>query len=771
VTGDDSKLALSERVILWTHDTRGAHDADAGAARIRASGGQVLAVLGSTVVASFDPMDLTDAIDLARTLAQGPASVGIALGEISSPRDSSDPIRHRGAALDHAHVLALKAHGGEVVLDEASAAVAAEHFLFTRELSTAIVHGRALDADNPRKDACRQALERLRPAPVPQSALPALEALRQRIESPGHVRIALRSEAATAPLELIDGLASTLQPALRLRVSRTAGGLQPLGGLSVALRRLWPEDQDFEAAGLPPALRARVKALLRGQAVHRSEMVTGLCELLAHFAARGTRPWVVLDQLQDIDPATLGVIAETALTPGMDFALFMTMPSEVLVPAALTAKAELHEISLPALDIADRRIIAETVLALEESSEVALRVALLGGETALGVQEAARTLVSAGDLVARGETFAWRTVPRSGIAAVPVEALITERALGLAPDAYRALEALCVTPVDAPRDVFRAVAERDGLSHAALDAGVQQLLGEGFVDAHGSLGNGDALIRGALRNNMPPARAAELHRFVADVLSGRLRAKGFGSGQLAYHLAEGGLESEAALALVDAAQQAVEASFHRVALRLLATAVELDGSAEVRRLAGAIAAEADAAGGGNVERRSSRPPPPQTTDQAPALPIHDATTLMAHDAIRAAREALLAGDFDSVERWLDTAVAAGWPQRAAQRVLAMSLLARGRTQDATTTLSRVRGGDAQASASAQDALCWALIHLEGGEPHRAIRDALAALTLCRHDADERGERATLQVLAWCYESVARPEEAGRITTYAAQHAS
>jgi hypothetical protein len=118
-----------------------------------------------------------------------------------------------------------------------------------------------------------------------------------------------------------------------------------------------------------------------------------------------------------------------------------------------------------------------------------------------------------------------------------------------------------------------------------------------------------------------------------------------------------------------------------------------------------------------------------------------------------------------VEHWLDAAVAAGFQQAAAQRLLAISLLARGRAQDATAALARSHADATTGRGLPQDALCWALVHLESGQPHRAVRDALSALAHCRRTGERRGERVALQVLSWCYEGADCPSEAARIASY------
>jgi tetratricopeptide (TPR) repeat protein len=265
-------------------------------------------------------------------------------------------------------------------------------------------------------------------------------------------------------------------------------------------------------------------------------------------------------------------------------------------------------------------------------------------------------------------------------------------------------------------------------------------------------------VRGALRSIMPPARAAELHRFVAELLRAALPGPCFGSGELAYHLVEGGQSGEAALALVDAAHAASDAGFQRVALRLLATAVEWDGSAPVRKAASDLARTV-----GALSIAPSRPAAPDD-DEYEELKSEDLEQPagMAQAAMRSALHAFATRDYDAVERWLDAAVAAGGGRAAAQRVLAMAHLARGERDDALRTLQRTAGSDAAPEVRAREMLSWALLHLAGGDAQLGVRDALAALAQTRQLGDVRGESAALHVLSLCYGMLERTAEAGQL---------
>ena len=127
------------------------------------------------------------------------------------------------------------------------------------------------------------------------------------------------------------------------------------------------------------------------------------------------------------------------------------------------------------------------------------------------------------------------------------------RAAGLEANARRLLEALCVAPRAADRSTIERIAALDGLAGDAIAQGLSQLQREGWLH-QGPLLPIEHVMRNAVRNGMPPARAAELHRFTAETLvatGGQGAQAGFGRALVAHHMAEGGREREAAPALLD----------------------------------------------------------------------------------------------------------------------------------------------------------------------------------------------------------------------------
>jgi tetratricopeptide (TPR) repeat protein len=268
-----------------------------------------------------------------------------------------------------------------------------------------------------------------------------------------------------------------------------------------------------------------------------------------------------------------------------------------------------------------------------------------------------------------------------------------------------------------------------------------------------------------MRNVMPPARAAELHGYAAEIARTYMPEPCFGSGEIAYHLFEAGKLPDAARALVEAAHAAMDMGFQRMALRLLATAVEWEPSTQIRKAARALA-------------RSVRPPaPPPALGGALATPANDLastpssppaaeasepdgpSSTMGQGALRSALAALTKRDFDATERWLDAMLADGGSLAPALRVLALSHLMRGDPDSAVAVLQRSHAAEAPASTRARDMLCWGLVRLAQGDPNQAIRLSLASLALARQGSESRGEAAALQVLSFAYRSLDREDDA------------
>jgi len=794
-----------ERLIVWQRCSVSARDDDAevlgrwsgeAAAKLEGAGGEILACLGSSVVAAFDPVDVSSVLELALTLvqqaeaaaAEGAPSIalGVTLGEVLAHEGASlAAVTFIGLAIDRAQALANRARNGEVVLDSAAQERAGEHFLFSRSVVVGAVRGAAIDRTFPHKRDCRDAIRLLRAAPLSPPEAVIVQQIEALQSSPGAHRVVLRVGNNAALMALIESARAKMQPPLYLHVGRQAGGLQPLGGLQLALRRcLGPVEDKLSVVlgnlGLDESVVSALQSISDGAAIERPDAVRAFEALLLAAGrsairsgeTRPARPWVVLESLHEIDAASLGVLADAGLQAESDVLLLATVASDGHVPAPLTKGAQVHDLSLPGLRMSEARAVAEHILSLDTGAEVARRVALLGGDTRIGVIEAARTLIAAGDLIHDGQKFAWRTGPREGSGAVSVDALLTERISSLDTAAYRMLEVLCTSAPCAPRSRISTAATFDGLDSADHDRAIRVLRAEGLLDSSGNLEPASSLIRSAFRANMPPARAAELHRYTIDAVRAEPVMHDqlcFAQALLGFHLAEGGLEREAAVALLAAARAAVATGFQRSAVRLAAAAVQLDGSPNTRLLASTIARAVDkgATTSDSIRPGSlSVPPPSGALTEPPPIGIRADSTRIGEDAIQAAIAAIFARDFDAVERCIDTALAAGQSQAAAERLRAMAHLARGNVGDALRTLENAASQRDMPRSTPRDSIASALVQLQSGHAGEALRSALDALGNARAHDDRRGQSASLHVLAGCFRALDRRDDAARLQAVA-----
>jgi hypothetical protein len=590
--------------------------------------------------------------------------------------------------------------------------------------------------------------------------------------------VVLRGPQLHTALDWLQRLQSEAEPTLVLHLAQRGNGLQPLGALQRAL-----EGASARAFGsqLEPALRDVLIAWLQGAAVRRREAVDALAALLraatidpapapragAASEASG-RVWIVLRELRELDSPSLAIMTEAIERSGSEPLVFILADDPGTAPPVLLRGVGHEVLAIDPLSAAERVRAAQSVLGSGTDGEIARRVALAGGETALGIGEAARTFVASGDLVAGDGALVWRAQPRATSLAIPIEALLSERLAGLDTPAQRVLEAICTVPIGASFELAAEVAALDGMSADAIARGQQQLEREAWIDAAGGLGALEHAVQNAVRNAMPPSRAGELHRFVATALERRLdvaNGPAFGSALLAHHLAEGGREREGSIALLDAAQAATESGFERMALRLAALARKLDASIETASRARGLAHRVETGPPPAANARATLPNATGDRD-SDELPSYepDATDpkRMAASAVRAAIWSTVHGDVEAADRALDVALAAGWDTSAAQRLASIVQLRRGDLPEAVRALKQANANAGEPGGGIREAIAAGLILLEAGAVVDATRSCLEALLVARRTQDRRAERAALELLAGCYRALGRSEEAERI---------
>lgn len=593
---------MSERLVLWhrwfppRNEDPDEHPAVASwqrsvSTRFSVAGGELLGAIGGTVVAAFDPSDATDAIDMALDLldeAEREASLEVAIGAAAGEL-SEDEGATFGGAIERAQLLVNRAKGGELVLDPRARALAAADFNFGRQVGAGAgaARGTTIDRRHPRRSECAEAIASLASTPLP----PIVETVRRDVEEALADRlsrtIVLRGPVGAGATELVGALERALSPGRVLGIGASPGGVVPLASLRLALvRRLGTPARVAEAfEGSSGAVLARVAA---GELVPAHELAEAMAAVVRAIA---TRPWVVLNPLSLIDGATLAALLE-ARALSADFVLFGRFPVESALPRPLIELAEpVLELTLPPLKTADARVVAEAILGPETPDDVARRVAVLGGDTVLGVVEAARTLIATGDLVRHDGRFTWRMGPRHGANAIGTEELLSERLELLDPRARRVLEALCVIPDGSPLELLAEVATRDSIGENALARSLSRLTREALARGREHPRPASSLLRWRILNLIPPARFMELHRFVGEALAERRPSAPPLEAELGYFLFEGGLEDEARPLLSRTMEALVASGYERAA----------------RQLAGWLAQRDEERG---IESGRPTPPPP-----------------------------------------------------------------------------------------------------------------------------------------------------------------
>lgn len=129
-----------------------------------------------------------------------------------------------------------------------------------------------------------------------------------------------------------------------------------------------------------------------------------------------------------------------------------------------------------------------------------------------------------------------------------------------------------------------------------------------------------------------------------------------------------------------------------------------------------------------------------------------------------AKEALLAGDNVSLERWVDGLRAAGENPIFTERMRAMARIVKGDIGDALRVLRRTRG-ELDASDHAlrcQTSLAMGIALSVAGRPQEALLEGMDALARARQIGDPHAARACLAFLAKLFASVGMANEAARL---------
>ncbi len=532
--------------------------------RMTVAGAEILARLSGTVVAALEPDEIGDAVETALDLLAEAEAAGVpvAIAATLGPVKTIDGAVTGGAPA-RAQQLASRARAGELVLGPDARHAAAAEYLFGRQVNAGAgaARGVTVDRAHPRRADASSSVGALSAPVFPPLGDPLLDELEAALTDRSSRTFILRGPVGAGARELVAALAARVEADRVFQLGASPGGLVPLASLRLSLLRRFASPQGV-GESMGPVL-ARVAS---GELVPRAELAA---DLAAHLRPQaGGLAWVVLSPCGLIDGASLAAILD-ARAAGADFVIIGRLGVDAELPRPLAELDEpLLERTVPALRPSDARVVARAVLGDETEDDVARRVGVLGGETVVGVVEAARTLLATGELVPGPGGYTWRVGPREGAGAIGTAELLAERVALLDDPSRRLLEVLCVIPDGETRSLLAAAAGRDGLEGGAFDAALERLFRDGFARYPERPRPATSLLRVGVRAAMDPARAAALHLAVGEALRDRGGREATLPALLGYYLYEGGEELEGEARLGGCVEPLVDAGYERAARQI-----------------------------------------------------------------------------------------------------------------------------------------------------------------------------------------------------------
>ncbi|MGB5195352.1 MAG: hypothetical protein WBN70_20375 [Polyangiales bacterium] len=713
---------------------------------IENAGGEVISSLAGTVVANFTLHELKAAINLAlRLLAEAesqpvpagglPIAFGIATGDVQRQEDPAGQVTSSGSAIDRAQLLANQARAGEVVLDVESREAASRTYLFGRTVSTSsfALSGEAIDRSRPLLEQCRSAVGLLQPAPIPASIRHALEPLKKAAAGSETHAFYLQGPLGVGARSAVFALRDELRPSAFLEIGAVPGGLEPLGGLRLALLKAWrtlePTRQLLKQT--EPGVADALKAIACATPPRRDAVVHALKVTLGALGNGRGVPWIYVDRISAVDPATLDVLG-AALTAEGVVGLLCIRTTESTAPAALRPIRRSVLIELPALDPNEALLVATGILGPEPDIEIAKQLVITGGTTVLGIVEAARTMIATGDIIHDGHRFYWREESSERRQHLGPRALLEERFATLDTSSMRVLEVACSALPASSQQVIDAAVELDGIPADIRQRAFEALVNDGLLNMHGKPES--ELLRRAVVQRMPPARRTEVYRFVAQAIHSAEPLLGPSmAATVGAYLCEGGDLERGAHAILTAGSLAAEQGYKSAAVRLAAAAVQYQPDRDTRSVASEISKSVHLPSGPPEEEDEERPTNPVPPPERPGL-----------DVVRA----LKAQDHTTFDDLIDESIAAGGDLTGAHCLRVLSYVVREDLDAAKAALIAAKRAPGQApSAQIRVSIASACLHLAQGRGRDAMIDALEALSAARSAQDGGGEAAALKMVS------------------------
>jgi len=772
-----------ERFVLWHRILPPAFDEEETTAaagqwaryvtnEVKNSGGEVMSSLGGTVVASFGLHELKSAINLAlRLLAEAesqpvptgglPIAFGLATGAIQRSKDQSGELTGSGSAIDRAQLLANQARAGEVVLDVESREAASRTYLFGRSVSTSsfALHGEAIDRSRPLLERCRQAVALLQPPPVPSSIRHALEPIKKAAAGTETGAFYLKGPLGIGARDGILALRDELRPPIFLEIGAVPGGLEPLGGLRLALLKAWrtlePTRQALKKT--EPGVADAIKAIACANPPRREAAIHALKVLLGALRTEHGIAWIYIDRIAALDPATLWVLG-AALSDETVAALLCIRTTDSTVPAGLRSLRGAVRIEMPTIDPSEALLIAAGVLGPNADMEIAKQLVITGGTTVLGIAEAARTMVATGDLIHDDHGFVWREEASDRRQYLGPRALLEERFATLDTSSMCYLEVACAALPASSGKVIDAAVGLDGIPRDTRRRCLEALVKDSLLTPQGKPSS--ELLRRAVVQRMPPARRGEVYRLVAEALHTAEPLLGPSmAATVGAYLCEGGDLERGAHAILEAGSLAADLGYTASAVRLAAAAVQYQPNGETRSAASEISKA--------VRLPSGQPA--DEYDERPTIPVPEAAL---EDGVGAIIDALKERDHERFDVLIESSIAAGGDLTGAHCLRVVSYLSREDVKSAKQALAAARKSPRRKPGAAiRISIASACVQLARGRRHDAMIDSLEALALARAQEDGPGEAAALKMVAATCLAAGLNTDADRISDVAAALAS
>jgi hypothetical protein len=739
---------------------------------LEAGGGDVISSLAGTVVASFALHDLKESINLAlRLLAEAesqpvpqgglPIAFGIATGDVQRAEDDAGQLTSSGSAIDRAQLLANQARAGEVVLDVESREAASRTYLFGRTVSTSsfALRGEAIDRGRPLLEECRQSVGLLESAPVPASIRHALEPLKKAAHAGHTAAFYLQGPLGVGARTGVYRLREEIRPSVYLDIGAVPGGLEPLGGLRLALLQAWralePTRRHLKEA--EPGVADALKKIACATPPRREATVHALKVTLRALRDERGLPWIYVDRLSAVDPATLDVLGAALSDPSVGV-LLIVRTTDSSVPAALRPIRGSTRIELPTLDPSESLIVALGILGAEADMEVAKQLVITGGTSVLGISEAARTMVATGDLVHDGHRFTWRDAHAERRQHVGPRGLLEERFATLDSSSMRFLEVACSALPASSIQVVDAAVALDDVPEGTRKRAFEALVNDGLLNRRGKPES--ELLRRAVVQRMPPARRTEVYRFVAQALHSAEPLVGPAmAATVGAYLCEGGDIERGAHAILEAGSLAADLGYNSAAVRLAAAAVQYQPDRDTRSVASEISKSVQLPSG----------PPVEEVEERRTMPVaEEAESSAAAEVVRAL------GDRDHArfDDLIEGAIAAGGDLTGAHCLRVVSFVARDDVSKAKAALKAARRAPSQSpGAKIRVSIASACLQLAQGRARDAMIDALEALSSAREAEDGPGEAAALKVVSATCLAAGLPSDAERLAHVAEAVAS